>query len=86
MQRELKTGDVVISKAGHDRGRLYMVIEVVSQDFVKVADGERRTTDSPKTKRRKHLKFVVDGALPTTDADVNIKKILKERREYAERG
>ena len=52
----IEVGSVVISKAGRDRGRLFLVIEEVDDDFVMIANGDLRKLDRLKKKRRKHLK------------------------------
>ena len=49
-------GSIVISKAGRDRGRLFLVVEEVDDDFVMIANGDLRKMDRLKKKRRKHLK------------------------------
>ena len=49
-------GSVVVSKAGRDEGRLFLVVAEVDDDFVMVANGALRGMDRPKKKRRKHLK------------------------------
>ena len=52
----IEVGSIVISKAGRDRGRIFLVIEEVDADFVRIANGELRKLDRLKKKRRKHLK------------------------------
>jgi ribosomal protein L14E/L6E/L27E len=52
----IEIGSVVISKAGRDRGRPFLVVGVVDDDFVMVANGDLRKMDRQKKKRRKHLK------------------------------
>ena len=52
----IEVGSVVISKAGRDQGRRFLVIAEVDADFVMVANGELRRMDRLKKKRRKHLK------------------------------
>ena len=52
----IEIGSVVISKAGRDRGRPFLVVDVVDDDFVMVANGALRKMDRQKKKRRKHLK------------------------------
>ena len=49
-------GSVVVSKAGRDEGRLFLVVAEVDEDFVMVANGALRKMDRQKKKRRKHLK------------------------------
>ena len=75
---EPKSGQIVVSRMGHDTGRPYIVVAVVGSDFVLCADGKYRTLDKPKQKRVKHLKTtgvsqaaaeaIESGKL--TDADV----------------
>ena len=50
-------GRVVYSKAGRDKGKLLIVIGIVDEDFVLVADGDLRPMERPKRKRIKHLKY-----------------------------
>ena len=52
----IMVGSVVISKAGRDQGRYFLVVEEVDTDFVMIANGELRKLDRLKKKRRKHLK------------------------------
>ena len=52
----IEIGSVVISKAGRDRGRRFLVVGVVDDDFVMVANGALRKMNRQKKKRRKHLK------------------------------
>ena len=52
----VEVGGVVLSKAGRDRGRMFLVIEEVDDDFVMVANGDTRKMDHLKKKRRRHLK------------------------------
>lgn len=50
-------GRVAYSKAGRDKGRLFIVVGVVNEDFVLIADGDLRPVDRPKRKRIKHLRY-----------------------------
>ena len=51
---ELKTGMFARSLAGHDKGRLYVVIRE-SGGYVYLADGKSRTLEKLKKKKRKHV-------------------------------
>ena len=53
--RGLVAGQLVISTAGHDTGRVYLVIAVMDQ-FVSCIDGKFRPLDKPKRKRWRHLR------------------------------
>lgn len=59
------TGRLAISKAGHDKGELY-VITGQEGDFVYLCDGRLKTPEKPKKKRLKHIQLMratVDEAL-----------------------
>lgn len=47
-------GTVVLSKHGHDAGRIYVVV-AEHESFLSLSDGDKRTLDTPKRKRRKHV-------------------------------
>ena len=52
---DISIGQVVKSRAGRDKGRIFLVIEVVDESFVYVVDGDLRRLDNPKLKKVKHL-------------------------------
>ena len=60
---EYKKGYFAKSKAGHDHGKTYIIIEGTQEtgkeDFVMVADGIVKTIEKPKKKRTKHLQIVL---------------------------
>lgn len=57
-------GQFVTSKAGHDRGTLYMVV-AEDEKYVYLSDGRLKGPDKPKKKSRKHIQPVnaVDAGL-----------------------
>jgi len=58
-------GQFVISKAGHDKGTLY-VVAAEEKDFVYLSDGRLKLPEKPKKKRRKHVQPIeksVDAVL-----------------------
>lgn len=52
---DIKVGQVVKSKAGRDKDKLFIVFDVVDDFYVLVVDGKLRKIESPKTKNIKHL-------------------------------
>lgn len=50
-------GQFVVSKQGRDIDRAYVVVNIVDDNFVWVADGKVRKLDNPKKKRKKHLRI-----------------------------
>lgn len=80
MHNNLDPGRLVVSTAGRDRGKFYLVLEECPDGKVKVVDGEVRKMAGPKLKNRKHLKAYPDisqeisermkAGLKVTDLDV----------------
>ncbi len=52
----MELGQIVFSKAGRDKGKFFVVVEIIDDEFVKIADGDVRKLKTAKTKRIKHLK------------------------------
>ena len=52
---EIKAGSVVISSAGHDKGRFMLVVGADGGKIL-VADGKERRLDTPKKKNIKHIR------------------------------
>ena len=75
-----RSGAVAVSKAGHDRGEAFLILRVVDESFVLIADGKRRTLAHPKRKKRMHLALTpvwnqeladrMEGGLPVNDGDI----------------
>lgn len=55
--REFVRGMLARSKAGHDIGKLYVVMDV-DTEYVYLADGVSRTVDKTKKKKRKHIQII----------------------------
>ena len=66
-----KKGDVVRSVAGHDSGRRFVVLEVIDEQYVLIADGKTRPVEKPKKKKNKHLK-AVPGCRMEIDPDTKL--------------
>ena len=56
MDSSIQIGDVVLSLKGRDSGRCYVVVEKVSDEYVKIADGEKHVLAKTKLKKIKHLR------------------------------
>ena len=48
-------GDIVLSKAGRDKNKYFIVLEIADENFVMIADGDLRKIDNLKRKKCKHL-------------------------------
>ena len=56
MKREpIREGDIVLSRAGRDSGRAFVVLEAIDENYVLIVDGRLRTLERPKKKKRMHL-------------------------------
>lgn len=51
-------GKVVRSICGRDKGRLAVVVGVLDERYVQVADGEMRRVSKPKKKNKRHLQVL----------------------------
>lgn len=52
---QLSIGQIVKSRAGRDKGDVFLVYEIVDAQYVLLVDGKRRKIDNPKKKKQKHL-------------------------------
>ena len=55
MSVEVTVGDLVVSRAGRDKGRPFVVLRA-EEGFVYLVDGDLRRLDKPKKKKRMHVK------------------------------
>ena len=81
----LGVGDIAISLAGHDKNKPCVVVKVVADDYVMIADGVRRLIGSPKLKKIKHLQKK-ENSVELTDligmGQADDKKIAKVVEKY----
>lgn len=56
---EIKKGSVVRSKAGRDKGYIFLVLDIEA-DSAYIADGKKRRIENPKKKKLKHLQGFCD--------------------------
>ena len=73
--KELEIGQFVKSKAGRDKDRVFIVIEIVDEQFVKVADGDIRKLEKPKLKKVKHLKKLSEFSQEVNEKILTDKKV-----------
>lgn len=82
-------GMLAYSRAGHDKGNLYVIIEA-DQEYVYLVDGIQRKISNPKKKKAKHIQIINDipeiikecmnSGKKVTDEDIkrSIKIFLKQ--------
>lgn len=52
---DIAIGQVVMSKAGRDKGKNFLVYDIIDAQYVLLVDGDLRTLKNPKKKKIKHL-------------------------------
>ena len=50
-------GRICLSKSGRDKGRYFLVKEMIDNEYVYIVDGMLRKLGKPKKKKIKHLDF-----------------------------
>lgn len=73
-------GMLAKSKAGHDKGMIYVILSS-DEEYVYLVDGRLRTMGSAKKKKKKHVQPICRTYDVSDADDVAIKRILKEYRE-----
>lgn len=71
---DMPIGQIVRSKAGRDKGRVFVVVGNADNLHVLIADGDLRKIEKPKKKKIKHLQKYNDIA-----EDIRLKIIKKEK-------
>ena len=71
-----ETGMLARSKAGHDKGHVYVIFDT-DETYVYLTDGSIRTIEKPKKKKKKHVQIICEKHELSGIDDVGIKRILK---------
>lgn len=82
---EASVGDIVYSKAGRDKGSLFVVM-TVDGEYVYISNGSSRKSDKPKKKKIKHLKFAYGNSAYLSNKLIKGEKVTNTelRRELQE--
>ncbi|MBQ8803256.1 MAG: RNA-binding protein [Tyzzerella sp.] len=72
----IEAGMLARSKAGHDKGHVYVILST-DETYVYLIDGQIRTMDKPKKKKKKHVQIICEKHELSGIDDVGIKRILK---------
>ncbi len=81
---EIWTGMLAKSKQGHDKDEIFLIIKEEGE-YVFLADGNLRTLEKPKKKKRKHIQVIYHRPLGEFDEqggnypfrNEDIKRVLK---------
>ncbi|NLL06601.1 MAG: RNA-binding protein [Clostridiaceae bacterium] len=60
----LTLGQIVYSKAGRDKGKKFIVIDIIDELYVMISDGDLRRIENAKRKKLKHLKITEEIVFP----------------------
>ena len=71
-----EAGMLAKSKAGHDKGHVYVILKM-DEAYVYLVDGSIRTMENPKKKKKKHVQIICEKHELSNIDDVGIKRILK---------
>ncbi len=71
-----EVGMLARSKAGHDNGHVYVILDV-DDAYVYLIDGSIRTMNKPKKKKKKHVQIICEKHDLSGIDDVGVKRILK---------
>ncbi|MDO5146156.1 MAG: hypothetical protein Q4D60_04060 [Eubacteriales bacterium] len=88
---EYKLGYFATSLCGHDKGRLYMIVEEEGE-MVGLCDGVRRCLANPKKKKKKHIQMMRSeetaqaflSIVESKEADSLIRNALRAAKEQKE--
>ena len=72
----IEKGMLAKSKAGHDKGNVYVICNV-DETYVYLVDGKCRTLEHPKKKKIKHVQIVCEQEDMNEIDDVRIKRRLR---------
>jgi len=80
----LALGQIVISKAGRDAGRKFVIVKLIDELYVMICDGDLRKIEKPKKKKIKHLEITDEIAVPLQEklekkmnvSNADIRKVL----------
>ncbi len=53
-----EVGRLVYSKAGRDKNRYFVIVEIIDADYVLIADGSLRKLEKLKKKKLKHIQLL----------------------------
>lgn len=72
--------DFIISLAGRDSGRVFIVADVMDDEYVTLADGMLRSIEKPKKKKRKHVRRIdippYDGIMSNRAVSKMVKDVI----------
>ena len=81
MAKVVKNGDVVLSRAGRDKGKHFLVVSV-DQNYAYIVNGRDRKVSSLKKKNIKHLETVLSAVSIDLAEKIQSGKAVGNERIY----
>ncbi len=80
---EAKKGLIVRSKAGRDKGGIFVILNL-EDEYAYIADGNLRKVDRPKKKKLRHLQLSGFEIKLDLTAEISDRKVREALAEYSE--
>lgn len=78
----LQRGQVVKSKKGRDEGQVFVIIEIIDDNYLLLVNGKSRKLEKPKKKKVKHISIYKD-IINLNVKDINDSYIRKMLKPYS---
>jgi ribosomal protein L14E/L6E/L27E len=89
---KVSVGQLVVSRAGHDSERKFVVTCIINEQYVYISDGTLKKVESPKKKNIKHFKLLnvisddiknkIESGQKITNSE--IRSFIKSQNGYGE--
>lgn len=85
---DISTGQFVKSKSGRDKDKIFIIIEIVDEVYVRIVDGDLRRVENPKLKKVKHVSKMNKVSDEIQQKLINNRKVTNQmiRREIEKLG
>lgn len=82
MTENYNLGTLAFSKAGHDRGELFLIVKAEAE-HVYLVDGKLRKLENPKKKNKKHIQpvFKTKEAFTLPMTNESVKRYIKNYKQ-----
>lgn len=81
MENKVKSGDLVLSLRGRDKGNCFLVVSV-ENDFAYIVDGKARKIQKPKRKNVKHIKTILTAEYKNFADKIKLGLAVGNKRLY----
>lgn len=86
----VEIGRIAVSRAGRDKGKFFIILGIIDEQYVYIVDGDLRKKDHPKRKKLRHLKLcdeVLDTIaeklkMDTRVFDAEIRSAIRSCKSY----